>query len=192
MSTKTKNKKLKRRGQRNFTQKMKTSVGGADAANSPVNNHTGSSTTPVNDKKRSEYTVILLEKTEDLTTNVIKSRIVGIIFAEMKNPSNGQENDGGVKNRGEEKNNDDERFVKSDDEIKRNIGNGIYIEEKPIEEKPITRTRSMTFSIPSKSNTPSEKYLGITLDLSYLKKETGIKEEVIFSICRTWDSSKEN
>lgn len=179
MSRKTKIKNLKRGGQRNFTQKTKASVGGS----TPNLSHSD------NDKKRSEYTVILLENTGGLTTEKLKYEIVDKILDEMKkkNPNN-EENDGGlsnahnVGNKSDEKNNDVNPFVKHKDDIKRNIENGVYIEN--IEETPNTRSRVTTFAFPSRTKTPSEKYLGITLDLTYLKKETGIEKVDIFRVCR--------
>jgi hypothetical protein len=60
------------------------------------------------------------------------------------------------------------------------IKNGIHIGEEPI-----TRGRGTTFSFSSRTNTSSKNYLGITLDLTYLKKETDIEEVDIFRICRS-------
>lgn len=181
MSRKTKIKNLKRGGQRNFTQKTKASVGGSTINPLHSDNYSSSPTSDT-DKKRSEYTVILLENTGNLTTEKLKYEMVNKILHEMKkkNPNN-EENYGGLSNA----DNDVNPFVKHKDDIKRNIENGVYIENiENIEETPNTRSRVTTFAFLSRTKTPSEKYLGITLDLTYLKKETGIEKVDIFRVCR--------
>lgn len=190
MSRKTKIKNLKRVGQKNLTQKMKASVGGSGVQN-PLHGNFSGNDYPNNhyhDKKSSEYTVILLENDPDLNTDNLKKNLADKIFDAMTNPNNRQEPDNlstnreNQVNRGDEKNNVVNPFEKTESEIKGKIKNGIYIEN--IEETPNTRSRGATFTFSPQTNTPSEKYLGITLHLSYLKKETGMKEVDIFGICR--------
>lgn len=171
MSRKIKFKKLK--GGEKITQKINASVDNATIHNADeINKH---------NKKLSEYTVILVENAGDLHTKDLKDEIVDKIFGKMndKNQNNRQETNVKLTS----SNNDVDPLVKKfEEDIKRKIKTGIYIDEESI-----TRNRSMTLSFSSQTNTPSEKYLGITLDLSYLKKETGVEEKDIFNICRVWD-----